>query len=196
MKHPRACGPSLTRAAARLCRAMRHLDLQRLRADIKDFDVSRVRGVEGGGAWVALGKHLCGAAADFTLRSCARRHAGQPTAAAAQAGNGGGPAAVAPAAGGPAPLSGVRGLAVATCCHHRCSWRHFVAQREVQELGFSPQEFEVIAWLTGGWPVGPGGGVGRGCLKGAARGSCAAPHSRGLAGQQRCGLCVAWLEPG
>jgi tRNA:m4X modification enzyme len=175
---------------------MRHLDLQRLRADIKDFDVSRVRGVEGGGAWVALGKHLCGAAADFTLRSCARPHAGQPTAAAAQAGSGGGPAAGAPAAGGPAPLSGVRGLAVATCCHHRCSWRHFVAQREVLELGFSPQEFEVIAWLTGGWPGGPGGGVGPGCRERTAHGSCAALHSRVLARQQHWGLRVACLEPG
>lgn len=51
-------------------RGMRHLELQRLRCDIKDFDVAQVSGLQGGAApWVAFGKHLCGAATDFTLRS-------------------------------------------------------------------------------------------------------------------------------
>lgn len=93
----------------------------------------QVAGLQGGAApWVAIGKHLCGAATDFTLRSCARelqrrRRSGEQV----------------PAGGG------VRGLAVATCCHHRCCWQHFVAQEEMLQLGFSPQEFEVIAWMTG-----------------------------------------------
>ncbi|KAL4421463.1 hypothetical protein ABPG75_010754 [Micractinium tetrahymenae] len=148
-------------------RGMRHLELQRLRCDIKDFDVAQVPGMRGGAApWVAFGKHLCGAATDFTLRSCARelqRQQGQqqlqgeqlqqqgkkqdeqlqqPQEQQQQQQVGGG--AVAEAPGG-----GVRGLAIATCCHHRCCWQHFVGQHEMEELGFSPQEFEVIAWMTG-----------------------------------------------
>lgn len=111
-------------------RSMRHLDMQRLRCDIKDFDVGKVPGLDSNGPWVALGKHLCGAATDFTLRSCARERQ-------RQAGREG------------QPQGGVRGLAVATCCHHRCSWRHFVAQDVMLQLGFSPQEFEVIVWMTG-----------------------------------------------
>lgn len=157
---------------------MRHLEMQRLRCDIQDFDVAQVAGLEGGAApWVAFGKHLCGAATDFTLRSCAREHqrqqqpGGTATAAAGEVvGSGQGrdqdapqqaaAAAAAAVAATTAPLSrrrrgGVRGLAVATCCHHRCSWRHFVAKDVMAEMGFTPQEFEVVAWMTGGrwWAV-------------------------------------------
>lgn len=126
-------------------------------------------GLQGGAApWVAFGKHLCGAATDFTLRSCARerrRQLSQPAqqaAAEAAAGEAAGAAENGAAAlppnprSGPIPSSGgVRGLAVATCCHHRCSWRHFVAQEVFTELGFSPQEFEAIVWMTGWALVSP-----------------------------------------
>ena len=45
---------------------------------------------------------------------------------------------------------GVQGLAVATCCHHRCSWQHYVGKPLFRQLGFSHDEFEVISWMTGG----------------------------------------------
>jgi len=64
-----------------------------------------------------------------------------------------------PAMHGEAPLSGsnlewkqavgVQGLAVATCCHHRCSWQHYVGKPLFNQLGFSPDEFEVMSWMTG-----------------------------------------------
>lgn len=44
---------------------------------------------------------------------------------------------------------GVQGLAVATCCHHRCSWQHYVGKPLFNQLGFSPDEFEVMSWMTG-----------------------------------------------
>ena len=44
---------------------------------------------------------------------------------------------------------GIQGLAVATCCHHRCSWQHYVGKPLFRQLGFSPDEFEVISWMTG-----------------------------------------------
>ncbi len=44
---------------------------------------------------------------------------------------------------------GVQGLAIATCCHHRCSWQHYVGKPMFRSLGFSPDEFEVISWMTG-----------------------------------------------
>ena len=47
--------------------------MQRAKVDIKDFDPSALRQLkEEGRSWVAVGKHLCGAATDFTLRCCAR----------------------------------------------------------------------------------------------------------------------------
>jgi hypothetical protein len=200
--------------SALVCRTMRRLPIQRLRCDIADFDASGVEGLQGGRApWVAIGKHLCGAATDFTLRCCAREHsrrsvgtaavrpahqqqqqqqspaeerqrggaaAGAPEAAATAAGAIGAAAAQAATAepvlapeaaaaaaaaaavaalgeppGGPAGASegvaagSLRGLAVATCCHHRCSWRHYVGQGTLREAGFSPEEFELISWMTG-----------------------------------------------
>jgi tRNA:m4X modification enzyme len=119
-------------------RSMRHLAaLHRLRCDIKDFAAGRAPGVAGGACWVAFGKHLCGAATDFSLRCCTRETAEH---------------------GG-----SLRGLALATCCHHRCCWRHFVAQEEFLELGFLPEEFELVSWMSGwalcGHEAPPGQGI-------------------------------------
>lgn len=44
---------------------------------------------------------------------------------------------------------GIQGLAVATCCHHRCSWQHYVGKHTFRRLGFNPEEFEVVSWMTG-----------------------------------------------
>ena len=166
--------------------------------------------------WVATGKHLCGAATDFTLRCCAASmqnkssrlcqpthltdsgmvqpaaadtmqsthstadHAAehcsdgtsqkpgamcaQPATAASDRGSedvcSSGFEQCGPhGAGHPADCSnghahslleaGVQGLAVATCCHHRCSWQHFVGKPLFRQLGFSPDDFELISWMTG-----------------------------------------------
>ncbi|GAB4817542.1 hypothetical protein N2152v2_004588 [Parachlorella kessleri] len=169
-------------------RGMRHLSMQRLRCDIADFDAAGVECLRGGREpWVAIGKHLCGAATDFTLRCCAResrrRGAGVAT-EQAQRGCAGGGAAPSPTAAGvpgqraavPAAAAGsseaaaaateechpaerdgrsgecgagLQGLAVATCCHHRCSWRHYVGQEVLRGAGFSPEDFELLSWMTG-----------------------------------------------
>lgn len=130
---------------------------------------------------MALGKHLCGAATDFTLRSCVQQHQAllarqqqeQQAAAPGQQqeqpreGQQGESEQLQRRDQLPAGRAGrVQGLAVATCCHHRCSWRHFVAQDVMQQLGFSPLEFELIAWMTGGCRCGLGL-----CLETAAPGS-------------------------
>ena len=46
----------------------------------------------------------------------------------------------------------LRGLCIATCCHHRCTWQHYVNRPFFQRLGFSPEEFELISWMTGASP--------------------------------------------
>ncbi len=53
--------------------------LQRVRADIKDFEPAGMPSLVGGQPWVAMGKHLCGAATDFTLRCIARNAAAKST---------------------------------------------------------------------------------------------------------------------
>ena len=47
------------------------------------------------------------------------------------------------------PEKGFRGLAVAPCCHHRCSWQHYVGRDLFTRLGLSALEFEIISWMTG-----------------------------------------------
>ena len=70
----------------------------------------------------AIGKHLCGAATDFTLRSVVG--AGENARAA------------------------IDGVVIATCCHHRCEFGHYVNQPFVAELGFSERDFAIIALLS------------------------------------------------
>jgi tRNA:m4X modification enzyme len=112
-------------------RAMRGVALERVKCDLADFEPAGLAALGGAGGapvprWAALGKHLCGAAADLALRCCAR---------AAAPGGGGAP--------------GLVGLAVATCCHHRCAWRHFAGREAFAAAGFSPEEFELVAWMSG-----------------------------------------------
>ncbi|KAA6427896.1 MAG: tRNA guanosine-2 -O-methyltransferase TRM13 protein [Trebouxia sp. A1-2] len=210
-------------------RKLENLHLQRLRVDIKDFQPTEVPGLNNGlTPWIATGKHLCGAATDFTLRCCASsmqakatlqqqhpavsnqsaetcpagaqdpealaagtsqhqqgthdscphllsKHKLQPIdrqskAADASASCHFSEAQSVLASSSTAdqssenniqntcssqpcgPLSGsnlewkqavgVQGLAVATCCHHRCSWQHYVGKPLFKQLGFSPDEFE------------------------------------------------------
>ena len=84
------------------------------------------------GKWSALGKHLCGVATDYTLRSLV---------AAASGGSDGARRAV------------VDGVVVATCCHHRCEWRSYVNQEYILSLGFSGEQFGTLcalsSWATG-----------------------------------------------
>ncbi|KAL6778027.1 hypothetical protein ACKKBG_A16640 [Auxenochlorella protothecoides x Auxenochlorella symbiontica] len=111
------------------CRALRHLDLHRLRCDLKDFSLAGCPGLDrpgpSGGApprsWVGVAKHLCGAASDFALRAAVEQ----------------------------APRR-CRGLGLATCCHHRCSWRAYVGKEWFAERGFAPAEFELVSWMSGG----------------------------------------------
>ena len=38
---------------------------------------------------------------------------------------------------------------MATCCHHRCSWRQYVNKAFFSGRGFSGEEFELLCWMTG-----------------------------------------------
>lgn len=109
-------------------------------------EVSSVAGATAG--VVGVGKHLCGAATDFALR-CMQ--------AAAASGRVDAQGVVAPSLlwcmlgqqeppcvalshGPPRPLASPRvlsaGLAIATCCHHRCSWSQYCAQVGPCPCGF------------------------------------------------------------
>jgi len=113
------------------------ISLTRLRCDIKDFDPAGAPPLAGStpAPWLAVGKHLCGAATDFTLRCC-RRYARAA------------PDDVRCATPGAAAMPCV-GVTIATCCHHRCTWRHYVAKSFCTSHGIGPEDFEIMSWMTG-----------------------------------------------
>ena len=103
----------------------------------------------------ALGKHLCGGATDLALRCLARAVYGDAAVrwAAGDAPDTGEAAADASPPPPPPGLSGpppsAHGIAIATCCHHLCTWDAFVGKRFFRDaLGTGAAEFEALRMLS------------------------------------------------
>ena len=96
--------------------------------DIKDLDLSQVEAVKGG--YVGVAKHLCGAATDMALRCMVheKRKSGEVS------------------------RCDLRGMAIALCCHHRCTWNELVGSEFMLQLGFSPEDFHLLSRMTS-WAV-------------------------------------------
>mmetsp|Transcript_13387 Transcript_13387/g.20132 ORF Transcript_13387/g.20132 Transcript_13387/m.20132 type:complete len:391 (+) Transcript_13387:36-1208(+) len=99
----------------------------RVRMDIRDCLLSRLPGVstldapgEKEGRVVLIAKHLCGLATDITLRSLS----------------------CFPVADDGSLPEDVQGVALATCCHHACSWEDYVAVDWLKDQGFTSDDFE------------------------------------------------------
>jgi tRNA:m4X modification enzyme len=102
-------------------RSLRDRNMKRLRCDVADFYPAGLESIRNGAPWVAYGKHLCGSVTDLALR-CAMQKDSRP---------------------------GLLGIAIATCCHHRCEWQNYVGTEVLQDLGFSREDFELISYMTG-----------------------------------------------
>lgn len=105
--------------------------VQRVRADIADFDISKHHQIQMAQKIVGLGKHLCGAATDFAIRCSIHGNN------AAHA-NGTGPNTIA--------------IILALCCHHRCEWKHLIGKEFFAENGISVKEFIIITKMVG-WAI-------------------------------------------
>ncbi|XP_010522849.1 PREDICTED: tRNA:m(4)X modification enzyme TRM13 homolog [Tarenaya hassleriana] len=112
--------------ADRSLRQKENLVLERLRIDIEDLNLNAVESLHGV-SYVAVGKHLCGPATDLSLRCCLSRQDNGSS-------------------------STLRGLAIATCCHHLCQWKHYINKEYFTQMGFSKDEFLGMTWLTS-WAV-------------------------------------------
>ncbi|CAH2072077.1 unnamed protein product [Thlaspi arvense] len=111
--------------ADRSLRQKENLVLERMRIDIEDFNLNAVESLHGV-PYVAVGKHLCGPATDLSLRCCLSRQDGE------------------------SPV--LRGLAIATCCHHLCQWKSYTNKEYIISLGISKDEFHAMTWFTS-WAV-------------------------------------------
>ena len=47
---------------------------------------------------------------------------------------------------------GLQGFGIATCCHHRCSWEHYVGRSFFQEHNMAEADFQLVSWMTGAHP--------------------------------------------
>ena len=102
--------------------------------DIVDLDLLGVEAIRGCGL-VGVGKHLCGAATDLSLRCLMKALEGGVKDGCGQGVK-------------------VRGVAMAMCCHHRCVWEELVGQDLLTQQGFTREDFDLIthmsSWATCG----------------------------------------------
>lgn len=104
--------------------------VQRIRADICDFDMNKFDLLQKSKNIIGLGKHLCGAATDFAIRCIINGNAGD----------------------GGAKVTKTHALIVALCCHHRCDWQPFVGKEFFLRHKISRQEFATITKMVG-WAI-------------------------------------------
>ncbi|KAF5732056.1 Methyltransferases isoform 1 [Tripterygium wilfordii] len=119
--------------ADRSLRQKESLILERLRIDIEDLNLSAVESLHGV-PYLAIGKHLCGPATDLTLRCCLGEQSSEDN--------------LGQSIGHHYPI----GLAIATCCHHLCQWKHYINKKYLCNLGIKKEEFHAITWFTS-WAV-------------------------------------------
>ncbi|CAH1434211.1 unnamed protein product [Lactuca virosa] len=110
--------------ADRSLRQKESLMLERLRIDIEDLNLNAIGSLQGV-PYLAIGKHLCGPATDMTLRCCVGENDS---------------------------TSYLRGLSIATCCHHLCQWKHYINKSFFLSQGMSKDEFHAVTWFTS-WAV-------------------------------------------
>ena len=103
----------------------------------------------------SIAKHLCGCATDFALRSivdaakAASSTAGGDTAESEAAGGGRGEGGVSGTDGGEAARDALmRAIAIATCCHHRCTWDAYVSRPFMQRHGIDRDDFALLTLLS------------------------------------------------
>ncbi|XP_030454974.2 uncharacterized protein LOC115676241 [Syzygium oleosum] len=115
--------------ADRSLRQKESLLLERLRIDIEDLNLHAVESLRGS-PFLAVGKHLCGPATDLTLRCCLSERTIVDD----------------------VQKCPIQGLAIATCCHHICQWKHYINKKYFSNLGIKKEEFHAITWFTS-WAV-------------------------------------------
>lgn len=103
-------------------------NVQRIRADISDFDMTKHESVQKAKNIVGIGKHLCGAATDFAARCILNGNRSDANVAPTEA------------------------FLIALCCHHRCDWRSLVGKDFFRKHDVTGREFAILTKMVG-WAV-------------------------------------------
>ncbi|XP_037444302.1 tRNA:m(4)X modification enzyme TRM13-like isoform X1 [Triticum dicoccoides] len=118
--------------ADRSLRQNEGVKLERLRIDIEDLNLHGVKALSGS-QYLAIGKHLCGPATDMTIMCCLHELHNHTE----EKGH---------------DKHHLRGLALATCCHHLCQWKHYANKAFLSGLGIAEEEFHAMTWFSS-WAV-------------------------------------------
>ncbi|EDV22993.1 uncharacterized protein TRIADDRAFT_57802 [Trichoplax adhaerens] len=114
---------------------------ERVKMDIEHFNLAKYS-FKADWDVIGIGKHLCGAATDVSLR-CLMNTQSQNSKCRTR--------------------NSVRGAILALCCHHRCDWKSYVNREYFLELGFDEEDFNVIcslsSWATCSFHKGQSEGV-------------------------------------
>lgn len=124
-----------------------------------------------GASIVAVGKHLCGAATDLALR-CVLNATSGASAVGSAAGDSADVTSCVVDCGfvGPSAPT-LQGIAIATCCHHACSWEHYVGKLFMRDvLGASSVDFELMRMISSWGLLGPSPAQGLGATPSAPAG--------------------------
>nr|XP_018634597.2 tRNA:m(4)X modification enzyme TRM13 homolog [Nicotiana tomentosiformis] len=116
--------------ADRSLRQKESVTLERLRIDFEDLKLDDVESLQGV-PYLAIGKHLCGPATDMTLRCCIGEQCDDSPSES---------------------TCHMIGLAIATCCHHLCQWKHYINKQYMLNSGISKDDFNAMTWFTS-WAV-------------------------------------------
>ncbi|XP_041357033.1 tRNA:m(4)X modification enzyme TRM13 homolog [Gigantopelta aegis] len=122
---------------------------ERLRIDIEHLNLGKHLTVsESARPVVAMGKHLCGAATDLSLR-CLLETMQPPDDDSEES------AVKKPKLEKSSHLMAPAGIVIALCCHHRCTWRAYVGKHFMRQCGFSSRDFQLLtsmsSWATCTW---------------------------------------------
>lgn len=103
---------------------------ERLRIDIQHLDLEKaMRSSNKSGHIIGIGKHVCGAATDVSLKCLGRLVDNEEC-----------------------DKREIKGIMLALCCHHRCTWREYVGKDFLLNLGFTSADFSYLvkmcSWAT------------------------------------------------
>ncbi|XP_070564543.1 tRNA:m(4)X modification enzyme TRM13 homolog [Ptychodera flava] len=119
---------------------------ERLRIDIEHLCLDKVpRIAESNRPVVAISKHLCGAATDFTLQCLTEtlQHSGKFEDQDYEQSDSHDSKRLKRDSS-----KRLHGIVIALCCHHKCSWTSYVGREFFQSEDFSPRDFILTTRLT------------------------------------------------
>jgi tRNA:m4X modification enzyme len=106
-------------------------DFVRVRIDLCDLNMAGLPLADVAGQdlrVVGLAKHLCGSATDMSIRALCTL---------------------------PGGWTAVQGLAIAPCCHHRCTWESYAGKEWLMEQNFQERDFTTLCKLSTWFSIGP-----------------------------------------